>query len=241
MVILKIIYILIIVLFASLLFVQYPKRISIQTSHYIIKNKFFNQPRDLREWITPNSAAIQQAVEKYHLKGNNTLDTISRCYNFIEKNYHYTMDNNISWSNGVITLSEHQDFWQPPILTLAIMEEKGGFYGDCEDGTFLLQSLLEAAGINNSYACIGEVRIKDKIYGHAFVIVEDHFKTYLLETTLGASLTEMKVLPAIYTIDAKFNSKKVYMVTGKPINEVIVHPALPPGGIQYLKEYLDNN
>lgn len=241
MVITKIIYVLLIVLLLVLLFTNNPNRFSIKTSHYTIKNKYFNQSRDLREWLTPNSIAIQEAIQKYKLKGNNKLDTISRCYDFIEKNYHYTEDTNISWTDGAITLYEHQDFWQPPILSLAIMEERGGFYGDCEDGTFLLQSLLEGCGIKNTYACIGEVREKNKIYGHAFVIMEENFKTYVLETTLGVPLKEYKELPAFYTIDVKFDSHSVYMVTGKNLEEVVVHPSLPPGGIDYLRDYFDSH
>jgi len=102
----------------------------------------------------------------------------------------------------------------------------------------LLVSLLRANGIK-SYANIGTVTLSSGIYGHAWVTVEVDGKTYLLETTLGESITELKPVPNFYKTTVRFNEKELYCISGEDINKIItIYPPLPPKKVIELKNAL---
>jgi len=114
-----------------------------------------------------------------------------------------------------------------------------GLWVDCEDGTFLLTSLLRANGID-AWANIGTVRLDSGVYGHAWATVILDGKEYLLETTLGEPLSELRPVPNFYRVDVKFNEKEISAITGADINKV-VYPPLPTSKISELKKTLEKD
>ena len=90
-----------------------------------------------------------------------------------------------------------------------------------------------------AYANVGTVSLNGSIYGHSWGTVIIDGKEYLLETTLGAELTELRPVPSFYKTDIKFNEKDVIAITGVDINKEI-YPPLPPAKIQDLKDALNS-
>ncbi len=208
--------------------------VPIFSSFYIINDKFFGEPTDLRFYITPNEYAIQEEAKK--LKTDSDLATVSKTYNFLSEKYNYVQDDLILLNSGQIIAKGGIDSWNLPILTLAEKHQYGEFWVDCEDGTFLLVSLLRANGLT-AWANIGTVTINSSIYGHAWATVFLDGKEYLLETTLGEPLAELKPVPSFYKVDVKFNEKDILAITGADINKK-VYPPLPPAKVQDLKDLL---
>ncbi|MGB9693809.1 MAG: hypothetical protein ACPLYF_03100 [Fervidobacterium sp.] len=206
-------------------------------SRYIINSKFFGEPADLRFWITPNEYAIQK--EAQNLRDKDPLTTITKTYNWLENGYHYEEDDLIVLNNGKIVLRGGVDSWNLPIFTLAEKHQNSNeCWVDCEDGTFLLVSLLRANGIE-AWANIGTVSLEGSIYGHAWATVVLDGKEYLLETTLGEPLKELRPVPDIYKVSVKFNEQQILAITGADINKEI-YPPLPPAKIPQLKNALNN-
>jgi len=210
--------------------------IPIFSSQYIINEKFFGESADLRFWVTPNEYAIKKEAEK--LKTDNPIATVTKTYNFVEENYMYEQDDLVVLNNGQIILKGGVDSWNLPLFTLAQKHQNGKIVVDCEDGTYFVISLLRANGID-AWANIGTVTLNGSIYGHAWGTVIIEGKEYLLETTLGQPLTELRPVPNFYKVDVKFNEKDVLAITGKDINKQI-YPPLPPAKIQDLKDALNS-
>ena len=210
--------------------------IPIFSSYYIINNKMFGEPMDVRSWVTPNEPAIKEVAKG--LQTEDKIATITKTYNWLEENYHYDIDDWIILNNGRIIIKGGTDSWALPIFTLAQKHQNGSIYVDCEDGTFILVSLLRSLGIE-TYANVGTVSLNGSIYGHAWVTVNLNGKEYLLETTLGAELTELRPVPSFYKTDVKFNEKDVIAITGVDINKEI-YPPLPPAKLDELKDALKN-
>lgn len=213
--------------------------------YYVVNNKFFGQPEELRWWITPNNPAIKKQAEE--LKDTSELGTVVKCYNFLADGYHYEEDDTVLLNSGHIILVGGQDFWQLPVMMLAQKQQNNGnTWCDCEDGTFFLVSLLRANGIK-AKANIGTITITDdqgrsSIYGHAYATVEIDGKTYLLETTLGEHLTELRPVPNFYKASVSFDEKTLYVASGGDINKVItIYPPLPTSKITELKNLLKNS
>ena len=180
--------------------------IPIFSSYYIINSKMFGEPMDVRSWVTPNEPAIKEVAKG--LQTEDKIATITKTYNWLEENYHYDIDDWIILNNGRIIIKGGTDSWALPVFTLAQKHQNGSIYVDCEDGTFILVSLLRSLGIE-TYANVGTVSLNGSIYGHAWVTVNLDNKEYLLETTLGQSLAELKPVPSFYKTDVKFNEKDV--------------------------------
>jgi len=191
---------------------------------------------DIRSWITPNEPAIKEVAKG--LQTEDKIATITKAYNWLEENYHYDSDDWVILNNGRIIIKGGVDSWALPIFTLAQKHQNGSIYVDCEDGTFILVSLLRVLGIE-AYANIGTVSLNGSIYGHAWVTVNLDNKEYLLETTLGTELTELRPVPSFYKTDVKFNEKDVIAITGVDINKEI-YPPLPPAKLDELKDALKN-
>jgi len=209
--------------------------ISIFSSLYVINEKYFGEPADIRFWVTPEQYAIKKQAEEF--KTDNEIATITKTYNWLENGYHYEEDDLVILNNGHIVLRGGADSWNLPIFTLAIKHQNNGeAWLDCEDGSFLLASLLRANGID-AWVNIGTVSINGSLYGHAWVTVNTNGKEYLLETTLGQSLSELRPVPSFYKTAVKFNEKDVIAVTGEDINQTI-YPPLPPAKVQDLKNLL---
>jgi len=215
---------------------SYTIGIPIFSSQYIINEKFFGEPADLRFWITPNDYAIKKEAEQF--KTDSEIATVTKTYNYLESGYHYEEDDMVILNNGHIVMKGGVDSWNLPLLTLAMKHQNNGdIFVDCEDGTFVLISLLRANGID-AWANIGTVTVNGSIYGHAWATVNINGKTYLLETTLGESLAELKPVPSFYRADVRFNEKDVLAITGVDINKQI-YPPLPPADIKDLKDALE--
>ena len=210
--------------------------IPIFSSYYIINNKMFGEPMDVRSWVTPNEPAIKEVAKEFQT--GEKIATITKAYNWLEENYHYDIDDWIILNNGRIIIKGGTDSWALPVFTLAQKHQNGSIYVDCEDGTFILVSLLRSLGIE-AYANVGTVSLNGSIYGHAWVTVNLDNKEYLLETTLGQSLAELKPVPSFYKTDVKFNEKDVIAITGVDINKEI-YPPLPPARLDELKDALKN-
>jgi len=206
------------------------------SSYYIVNEKMFGEPMDVRSWVTPNEPAIKEVAKEFQTEDK--IATVTKTYNWLEENYHYDIDDWIILNNGRIIIKGGTDSWALPIFTLAQKHQNGSIYVDCEDGTFILVSLLRSLGIE-TYANIGTVSLNGSIYGHAWVTVNLDNKEYLLETTLGVELTELRPVPSFYKTDVKFNEKDVIAITGVDINKEI-YPPLPPAKIQDLKDALNS-
>jgi len=206
------------------------------SSYYIINSKMFGEPMDIRSWITPNEPAIKEVAKG--LQTEDKIVMVTKTYNWLEENYHYDSDDWVILNNGRIIIKGGTDSWALPIFTLAQKHQNGSIYVDCEDGTFILVSLLRSLGIE-AYANVGTVSLNGSIYGHSWGTVIIDGKEYLLETTLGAELTELRPVPSFYKTDVKFNEKDVIAITGVDINKEI-YPPLPPARLDELKDALKN-
>jgi len=203
---------------------------------YVVKDKLWGEPEILTSFITPNQTAIQ--LQAAQLKKDNEMATITATYDWLENGYHYETDSLEVKNNGHTILKGGLDTWNPPVFTLAVKHQNNGdIWVDCEDGTYLLVSLLRANGIN-AWANIGTVEIDGSIYGHAWATVILNGQEFLLETTLGQPLQALKPVPSFYTPTFTFNEKDVHpRKFGADINEV--YPPLPPARVQDLKKLLN--
>jgi len=205
--------------------------IAVKRDRFIVRGKYYGLDRDVRDWITPQE-------EELPVFQGTDFQKVSQAYDYLEKHYQYVPDKDIEWTNGSVRFNINGDFWQTPAETQAIIKKVGHFEGDCEDGSFWLQSDLEKNRVPNTFVCIGTVDLESGTYGHAWVIWRRLGKDYLLETTLGRSLETLKVVPSFYHPDFVFNSKTVYAITGVDINEVITRPPLPPADVNELRKAL---
>ena len=209
----------------------------LMAKRYIVNNKLFNQKAYLREFVMPDQPAIQDIAKT--LKGNTDLDTVINTYNWLENNYHYVTDNQILYNGKQLIWIGNDDTWNLPVLSLAI-KKRSGFYGDCEDGSFLLESLLRANNIN-AYVNLGTVSIKGNLYGHAWCTFIYNGQECLLETTLGEPFDKPRLVPDIYRPSFKFNEHTVYAITGAKIDDITIYPPLPKEGITELKKILNES
>lgn len=224
------------IIIAVFLFVFPHNKIPVSIKRYYMKNKLFGQGGYLRSWIQSDDPAIIDIANK--LKAEDEQTSIINAYNWLEKNYHYVPDSDISFSDGRITIRENTDYWQKPLLTLSIIQQTGGFYGDCEDGTFLLTSILNAMGYHDIYAEIGTVSLQSGIYGHAWVVWHKDGRYYLLETTLGTPLQQIRVLPSFYSPQFMFNDVEIKQFYSGTLRNV---PMLTPKAREELIERLNGN
>jgi hypothetical protein len=203
---------------------------------YVVKDKLWGEPEVLTAFITPNQTAIKLQAEQ--LKKDNDMATVTATYDWLENGYHYEVDSLEVKNNGHTIFKGGPDTWNLPVFTLAIKHQNNGnVWIDCEDGTYLLVSLLRANGIN-AWANIGTVEINGAIYGHAWATVILNGQEFLLETTLGQPFQALKPVPSFYVPFFTFNEKEVHpRKFGADINEV--YPPLPPARVQDLKKLLN--
>ena len=206
------------------------------SEQYVVNGKLWGEPEILTSFITPNQTAIK--LQAAQLKKDNDMATITATYDWLENGYHYETDALEVRNYGHTILKGGPDSWNPPVFTLAVKHYNNGeAWMDCEDGTFLLVSLLRANGIN-AWANIGTVEIDGSIYGHAWATVILNGQEFLLETTLGQTLQALKSVPSFYTPFFTFNEKDVHpRKFGADINEV--YTPLPPAKVQDLKKLLN--
>ena len=132
--------------------------------YFLQQNKLFT----IKKFITPSNAQIKAIALRINSRCNNL---IKGCFDFVSLRIRYQTD---IQHYGVI------EYWSFPIETL-----KRGI-GDCEDTSFLLASLLLAAGVNpkNVRVVLG----KTSGGGHAWVEVRTDKGWYILESTSDVPL-----------------------------------------------------
>jgi transglutaminase-like putative cysteine protease len=209
---------------------------SSKNEQYVVKDKLWGEPEILTSFITPNQTAIKLQAEQ--LKKNTDMETIIATYDWLESGYHYETDSLEVRNNGHTILKGGPDTWNPPVFTLAVKHQNdGNVWVDCEDGTYLLVSLLRANNIN-AWANIGTVEIDGSVYGHAWATVILNGQEFLLETTLGQPLQALKPVPSFYSPAFTFNEKDVRpRKFGASIDDELT--PLPPAKIQDLKNLLN--
>jgi len=210
---------------------------SSKSEQYVVKDKLWGEPEKLISFITPDQPAIK--LQAAQLKRNTDMETIIATYDWLESGYHYETDSLEVKNNGHTILKGGADTWNPPAFTLAVKHQNNGnVWVDCEDGTYLLVSLLRANGIN-AWANIGTVELDDAVYGHAWATVILNGQEYLLETTLGQPLqTPLKPVPSFYSPAFTFNEKDVHpRKVGANIDEELT--PLPPTKRDDLKRLLN--
>jgi hypothetical protein len=151
----------------------------------------------LSEFITPRAKAVEDVAASLTDKSGDGL--VQAAFNIIAP-YPYIWDARI-WG---------YDRWNMPHETLNMQ------CGDCEDGSFLLTSILLSAGVprDRVRCALGTVTISGVEYGHAWVEYKrDDNQWYLLETTLDA-WPGWKLLPAEYKPDIYFTDSTWEEISG---------------------------
>jgi len=118
-----------------------------QDGQYLVSVRYPGQRHDLREFVQPDNPDI---IAVYSQIGPDYW----ALYDFVCRNINYRRDIG--------------EFWQTPSETLR------GF-GDCEDTSILLTSLIRAGGVPNCYVALGSLGG----YGHAWCELDGQ----ILETT----------------------------------------------------------
>ncbi|MBA7698275.1 hypothetical protein ES703_106952 [subsurface metagenome] len=127
---------------------QLARRVLYEDGQYFVSVRFPGQHHELRDFVQPDNPDI---LAVYSQKGPDPW----ALYNFVCQEISYRHDVG--------------EFWQTPSETLA----RG--YGDCEDTSVLLTSLIRAGGTPNCYVVLGSLRG----YGHAWCQLNGQ----ILETT----------------------------------------------------------
>jgi hypothetical protein len=227
----KILIVALIVLLIGGFFALHTYHVPIQLKQYYEHNVAWDYGEFLRTYIQYTNPDVIKIADT--LKCQNEEQSIINAYNWLEKNYHYISDSDVSWSNGVVTIHNHSDYWQSPTLSLTIIKQTGGFYGDCEDGSILLTTLLRAMGYDDVWLTIGTVDLSSGIYGHAWV----EWKEYLLETTRGAPLNAFIRRPAFYHPSVQTNGDQVRIYTAVQPNAPILTPEARQELLQKLNKH----
>ena len=103
-----------------------------KNTNYAYSNREAKYVFDLKSFITPNNYVLKKLLGSKRLKGKTEEETIHNCMRWVHKNIRYTDDLRLDGFN------EHWKFSEETI------DDR---YGDCEDHTILLISLLYAAGV----------------------------------------------------------------------------------------------
>lgn len=156
---------------------------------YIVYGKRFGgEHLDIREFITPNTPSVQEAVAELPKDG----DPVWNCWDWVCKNIQYPpicagaqdYHEKISFlrSNPILrTPVKHSrqldDFWELPWEVLDPPR-----YGDCEGSSVVLVSMLRNfLSTKDVYCAVGTYQG----HGHAWVTVNDVVKWYTLDTTIS--------------------------------------------------------
>ena len=154
----------------------------------------------ISEFVQPHSYMVQRLALDLWPADRTQLgfSTVKRFLDWIVEKIRYKYD---------VEIHKQTDFWQFPWETLILKT------GDCEDTTFLTQSVLEALGFN-SRGVLGIVNVNGEKYGHAWVEIEVDGYTRVIETTYedpGADYISF-LRPSFYEPVFFFNSKSCVYV-----------------------------
>lgn len=205
---------------------------------YVVKGKRYGADEYLLNFITPKNPEVKGFVEKNSLNSGTQTEKIIKCYNAIEENYVYTLDDNARYENTGVVVYGNGDIWLYPHEVLAMKKQNSGEVKiDCEDGTYTIVSLALAAGVKDIFACLGTVTLYDPetgkatgTYGHAWGIVKYNGEWCLLESTTGKILNAFVPIGSLkyvkYNAQFTFNDKKINGSIGADLNKTIDQPHL---------------
>jgi transglutaminase-like putative cysteine protease len=150
----------------------------------------------MNSFITPSDVAVQDTANYIvsTLVNDTIEDRIVGAFNWVALNVVYISDRKQFGKN---------EFWQYPNETLGgVIRDSSNslMYGDCEDSSFLLASLLLAMGVPSNCVRVGLSDV------HAWVEVNLAGVWYLFETTDD---TEMMALITANSVVGKIGSYKV--------------------------------
>ena len=140
-----------------------------------------NHETVLNSFITPNDSAVKDTANYIisTLVRDSVENRVVGAFNYVAINVIYTSDKKQFGKN---------DWWQMPCETLGSVltgNSSPQMYGDCEDSSFLLVSLLLAMGIPRQNVRVGISEV------HAWVEVKLGNVWYLFETTDDVELLSL--------------------------------------------------
>jgi len=221
------------------------------SSDPVIVGKRFGGNYPIRFWAQPDDPEVKELAQKF--KSESDLITTINVFNWYEESYVYTTDDMAITNHGEEVIKGTDDTWLLPSEVIEMKKQNGVIKADCEDSA-VIASILEAAGLK-AYMNIGIIRITDLTtgqvsnYGHGFPSVIIDGTEYILESTIGQKIYELKSGTVFYNKDktmkveyipyVKFNSQRVIPVTfGANVND---RPdPLPPARINEIKEIWNN-
>jgi len=156
-----------------------------------------NHDTILNSFITPYEPVVKSTAE-YIINGlirDSVEDRVAAAFNFVALNIIYTSDRKQFGKN---------DWWQYSRETLGQVFTDGDvakMYGDCEDSSFLLASLLIAGGVPSQNVRVGISEV------HAWVEVKLGRIWYFFETTddheMNSFITASSIVGKGYVYDVK--------------------------------------
>jgi hypothetical protein len=131
----------------------------------IIYNAQYNRPRDVRTFLFDKSYILEDAVNKYKLRGSNDSDTMYKILMFVIGHFQYVGDKKTK---------KQAEFWQNPEDSITAGR------GDCEDGAILIKSLSLVAGVPDWRVRVVAGSVKGG--GHAYATyIRDDGKQVILD------------------------------------------------------------
>jgi len=154
-----------------------------------------NHETVLNTFITPNEPVVKSTSE-YIINGlirDSVEDRVAAAFNFVAVNIVYTSDRKQFGKN---------DFWQYPLETLGEVFTDSNInrmYGDCEDSSFLLASLLIAGGVPSKNVRVGISEV------HAWVEVKLGNIWYFFETTDDTEMNSFIIASSVVNKGYAYN------------------------------------
>ena len=164
----------------------FSRRVYAQDGQYLVSVRYPGQWHDLRDFVQPDNPDVMAV---YSEVGPDPW----ALYDWVCHNISYRLD--------------FGEFWLTPSETL-----RG--YGDCEDTSILLTSLIRAGGAPNCYVALGSLGNSLENYGHAWCQLNGQ----ILETTF----TSARVVhnPAQYCPYVLFDNEQVIELWPGALGEV---------------------
>lgn len=176
--------------------------------------RFKDENFDIREFVNPSTLSVKELADQTtHLDG---------AFKWVVENIDYPWRELPSWLQWLMYFADmHILFRHPARAKLSIAplefwklphETIRDKIGDCEDGAFLLASLLRAQGEADAWAVIGYVEIDGVPYGHAWA----ECNSLVLETTydqVPAHIpTTEEVYESLYFPEMKINDAEAILI-----------------------------
>jgi hypothetical protein len=159
----------------------------------IVQKRFGAELHHLSEFVTPDQVMVQSTFQEIAAVLPEDAAVLA-CWEFVHENVHYPMTFfgkptdfhqmqalYTICSSVRLSLTNSTDFFKFPCETLGWLDQKGRMWGDCEDSSALLASLLlNFLPAEQVHVAIGYY---EGIYAHAWVEVQHLGQPYILEAT----------------------------------------------------------